>query len=123
MSQLRPRLYCAFRWTALSLILLAAGTPLRAQTRDFAILYHERVQELSFVEGRARPQALGDGPSSTPSLSFVAFGRRFDVDLRHNDGLTSSLDASARSRLAGVDVYQGELRNTPRSWVRLTHYR
>src|SRR5215471_19571255 len=109
---------------ALAILLAALSSPaLRAQAPSFTILHHERLGTLTFVANRVRPQALGGAPSSGPSLSFAAFGRDFDVDLRRNDRLTATLEPETLAKLAAIEVYEGDLRNMPRSWVRLTRYR
>ena len=123
MSQSRRRSVACLSRVSFALLALAASASLRAQTTDFAIRYHERLVDLAVSDGRPRPQALGREPTSGPSLSFVAFGRRFDIDLRSNDRLTSRLAPEARANLNGIEIYEGDLRNTPRSWVRLTRSR
>ncbi len=123
MSQSPLRSIVCLSRIALALLALTVGASLQAQGTDFAIRYHERLVDLAVSDGRARPQTLGRGSTSGPSLSFVAFGRRFDIDLRRNDRLTSRLPPPALAKLSGVEIYEGELRNTPRSWVRLTRSR
>jgi Metallo-peptidase family M12B Reprolysin-like/Domain of unknown function DUF11 len=116
----RPSL---FGVASLVLLACAAIEPLHAQKPDFAILYHERARGLDFLESRLRPQAPGGMQSAPPTLSFVAFQRRFEIDLRPNPRLTAMLDARTRAKVGPVDIYEGELRNAPGSWARLTRYR
>src|SRR5215831_17919067 len=104
MSQLRLRSRTAVFRVASALLAWLVVSPLCAQNTDFAILYHERVQAFSSAEDRMRPQALGGAPSYAPPLSFVAFGRPFDIDLRRNDRLTRTLDASVLEKLGRIDV-------------------
>jgi hypothetical protein len=117
-----PKLRPLIRAASLALPASVASAPLQAQTPDFAILYHESISSFDFAESRMPPQVLGAAPLPAPTLSFVALGRRFDIDLRPNDRLTRTLDEPTRARLGPLELYEGEVRNAPRSWVRLTRH-
>ena len=121
MSSTAPRALVALSGVC-GLLALLAGGPLRAQTPGFSILYHERVQGLTTTDSRMRAQSLASASAPPPSFSFYAFGHRFDIDLRPNSRLTSRLDPKIASP-DQLDVYEGEIRNAPRSWARLTRAR
>jgi hypothetical protein len=105
----------------LALLAAAATGSLCAQAQGFSILYHERLDDLTFSASRVRTQAAGGGSPSV-SLSFAAYGRQFDVELRPNSRLTSTLDPAVLAKLTDFGVYEGELQRVAGSWVRLTRH-
>ncbi len=92
-----------------------------AHAQDFTILHHERLATLESNDAaqsrNAKPQDRANG------LSFVAFGRRFDVVLEPNDALVSGLPAEQIAALADLELYRGQLAGIPGSWVRLSRHR
>jgi hypothetical protein len=92
-----------------------------AYAQDFTILHHERLtltsSDTGAGAGNAKPEDRG------ARLHFVAFGRRFDVELVPNDALFSGLPAEEIAALADLELYRGELAGVPGSWVRLSRYR
>ncbi|HTU65637.1 MAG TPA: M12 family metallo-peptidase [Steroidobacteraceae bacterium] len=50
---------------------------------------------------------------------FDAYGRRFSLDLRDNDRLTSALNRNGKLAVGRGRLLRGELRDVPGSWVRL----
>lgn len=56
---------------------------------------------------------------SAAPLSFIAFGRAFDLQLQSNDRLLSALPAAVRSAYTRYELYRGRVDGEPRSWVRL----
>ena len=67
----------------------------------------------------AEPVSLKASPGI---LSFDAYGRRFDLELRNNERVTASLAAQRKAELSRYHVYRGTLSGQAHSWVRLTEF-
>lgn len=67
----------------------------------------------------AEPVALKPSPGA---MSFDAYGRRFDLELRNNERVTAKLPAQRKVDLARYHLYRGTLAGQARSWVRLTEF-
>jgi len=88
-----------------------------ADARDFRILYAEPLQT---VQPLPRAGIRATPPAPLTALSFMAYGRQFDVALESNDRLFAQLPATERDVLRTVQVYRGEVKGVRGSWVRLT---
>jgi hypothetical protein len=86
---------------------VVCGTPALAGA-DFRVLYHEAVR----IE--SRPAA-----ASRQHLRLEAYGRRFDLLLETNEGLSAAVPRGRRD----IQPLRGVLENQPGSWARLTHTR
>lgn len=112
----------AVRCTAL-LALACLHGPL-AFAQDVVILSFERLPHLALsapvaADGVAKPIGPDEG---SRTVSFEAFGRRFDILLEPNDRLTDQLPQQQRDalRASGTVLYSGMLQGLRDSWVRLT---
>lgn len=101
-------------------ILLLAGT-VRTYAADIpGIRQFETAQNLKLQ--MPAPQLAFGKPSDTTTtrLSFEAYGRTFDVDLRPNHRLVASLLASGQLQYDDLDIYAGVLPSVPGSWARFS---
>lgn len=94
------------------LLLLASA----AAEDSLSITYQEPLQEFQISPAVAvGDQALGAGTAR--SMSFDAFGRRFDIHLDENRSL---LSGAQRDRFADrFTIYRGDIAGMSGSWVRL----
>jgi hypothetical protein len=60
--------------------------------------------------------------SAIGSVSFDAYGRRFDMELTRNERILSKLSQQRKAELAGLQILRGNLAGQPDSWVRLTEF-
>ena len=56
------------------------------------------------------------------SVSFDAYGRRFDMQLTRNERILSKLSQQRKAELARSQILRGSLVGQPHSWVRLTEF-
>jgi hypothetical protein len=94
-------------------LLLAA--PALAESGTFRIRHAESIG----VTGAALRADATSSKAEARTLSFVAYGRHFDLELEPNSRLLSGLDFEQRRSLAGYGIYRGRLRNLAGSWVRI----
>jgi hypothetical protein len=102
---------CRCNLVGVVLVLCALHTA-SAYAQAFSILYHETVERAAFA-----PSETSGGASKpfVPSLSFEAFGRRFDVALEPNERVM--LEPAAQP--AGLELYRGELVGESGTWARI----
>ena len=93
------------------------GVAVTAEAREFRILYAEPVQA---AQPLPRAGTHGAIPATLRSMSFLAYGRQFELALEPNDRLIASLPAAQREALRAFPIYRGRLSGMPGSWVRLT---
>jgi len=74
----------------------------------FAILYHEAI----------RPQ-VHQVSGHTRSMTFEAYGRRFNFALAPNEAIRRAIPADR----SDIEALRGQLEGQPQSWVRMTHTR
>jgi hypothetical protein len=74
----------------------------------FAILYHEAI----------RPQ-IHQVSGHTRSMTFEAYGRRFNFALAPNEAIRRAIPADR----SDIEALRGQLEGQPESWVRMTHTR
>src|SRR5262245_20325824 len=67
----------------------------------------------------AEPVAIEAGEGN---VSFEAYGRRFDLELRNNDRVTSKFSTQRKAELARYRILRGTLAGQAHSWVRLTEF-
>ena len=79
-----------------------------AASPAFRILYHETI--------RPRTERVS---GQTRSMSFEAYGRRFDVTLQPNEALARAIP----SNRSDIEALKGEVEGQPGSWVRMTRTR
>ena len=60
--------------------------------------------------------------ATTGIVSFDAYGRRFELELEHNDRVTSKFSSQRRDELARYRILRGTLVGQAHSWVRLTEF-
>jgi len=96
----RGRLIRFIRVAALAAAVLLAA---QASARDFEIRHHERIAPRLEAAGR--------------HLSFVAWGRQFDLELESNAGIVA---LQAAEQPPAVTLYRGALTGQPGSWARLS---
>ncbi|MBT8089829.1 MAG: hypothetical protein KJO01_06435 [Gammaproteobacteria bacterium] len=87
-----------------------------AQANDgIKILYQEPLEQLRMAHATSRDQQKPG--AAARSLSFDAFGKRYDINLEVNRAL---LDTVQRAALDGrYEIYRGDIADVPNSWVRL----
>src|SRR5213075_2985982 len=88
-----------------ALLLLAATVDAQA----------EPATRIQYAEAVSMKAAVG-------SVSFDAYGRRFDMELTRNDRILSKLSQQRKAELAGSQILRGNLAGQPHSWVRLTEF-
>ena len=71
----------------------------------------------TFVSHFEPLQRMSSGPTA---LSFDALGRTFDLQLKPNDRLLSSLPREVLTD--GIEIYRGQLAGRPDSWARIVIY-
>jgi len=98
-----PQVWAPIRTTIVVAALLAATTG-AAPGQSAAPTYFESLTDLD----------------SGDTLSFVAFGRQFSVELAPNDSIIGRLAADDRRSVRDVRLYRGHLTGIADSWVRLT---
>jgi Metallo-peptidase family M12/Domain of unknown function DUF11 len=74
----------------------------------FRILYHEAI----------RPQ-IQEVSGHTRSMTFEAYGRRFNFALQPNEAVRRAIPAGR----SDIEALRGQLEGQPGSWVRMTHTR
>jgi hypothetical protein len=74
----------------------------------FRILYHEAI----------RPQ-IHEVSGQTRSMTFEAYGRRFNFSLVPNEAIRRAIPAGR----SDIEALRGQLEGQPASWVRMTHTR
>lgn len=101
-------------WRAAGLVLSAfCATAVSAQADDFRVFYAEQVA--------LKTSDATEFAANLPShLSFIAYGRQFELDLEPNSRLLSKLPADIRASLSQYQPLRGRLTGLPGSWVRLT---
>ena len=101
-------------WRAVGLALSAfCATPVSAHADDFRVFYAEQVA----LKTSDATEFVADLPTH---LSFIAYGRQFELDLEPNSRLLSKLPADIRASLSHYQPLRGRLTGLPGSWVRLT---
>lgn len=90
----------------LALLAMAGLFACAAAARDFAIRYHERIELLN--------------PASAERVSFVAYGRQFDLLLESNAGIVAMSHSASRALKPTLNLYRGRLAGHADSWVRLS---
>jgi hypothetical protein len=99
----------SFARHALSVVALGCYTLSDATAAPaFKILYHEAI----------RPQ-IQEISGHTRSMTFEAYGRRFNLALQPNVGIRRAIPAGR----ADIEPLSGQLEGQPGSWVRLTRTR
>ncbi|HZF26515.1 MAG TPA: M12 family metallo-peptidase [Steroidobacteraceae bacterium] len=88
-----------------------------ADAHEFRILYAESLQMAQPLP-RAGIRAAPAAPLT--AMSFLAYGRQFELTLEANDRLFAGLPAEQRAALRSLQVYRGEVAGARGSWVRLT---
>src|SRR5690348_13129297 len=88
-----------------ALLLLAVTAGVQAETAT-------RIQ---YAEAVSMKAAVG-------SVSFDAYGRRFDMELTRNERILSKLSQQRKAELARSQILRGNLVGQPHSWVRLTEF-
>jgi Metallo-peptidase family M12/Domain of unknown function DUF11 len=93
------------------------GIAMCADAHEFRILYAEPLQT---VQPLPRAGVRAAPPSALTSMSFLAYGRQFELTLESNDRLFAQLPAGQRDVLRSLQVYRGQVAGARGSWVRLT---
>lgn len=92
----------------LNAVLLCCAVSSATAAPTVRILYHEAIRpETQQVSGHTR------------SMSFEAYGRRFNVNLKSNIAVGHAVPAGR----SDIEPLLGQLEGEPHSWVRLTHTR
>jgi metallopeptidase family M12-like protein/uncharacterized protein DUF11 len=60
--------------------------------------------------------------ASVGSVSFDAYGRRFDMELTRNERILSTVSQQRKAELVRSQILRGNLVGQPQSWVRLTEF-
>ena len=95
---------------------------MRAQAQDIRITYFEPLNTADAPASTNKQAQSEQSLAETASLSFDAFGRRFELQLERNERLTRGL-ARAGGLPADVILYKGTVVGLAGSWVRLTSNR
>ena len=85
----------------------------------FAVLHHEPLTELRF-DTTAAPGVTAKTGAPGVRVSFIAFGKSFQLELEENRRLLRGL--AAHRPVSGYELYRGHLAGAPESWVRLTRF-
>jgi len=97
-----------FAQPALGVLFACYAFPAATAAPAFRILYHEAIRP-------ATQQVSGH----TRSMSFDAYGRRFNFALQPNEALRRAIPANRTD----IEALSGHLEGQPASWVRMTHTR
>jgi uncharacterized repeat protein (TIGR01451 family) len=111
------------RYLTLALFLTTLSVAPRlaqSQTDDTAILYYEPVVLRFAYPDTDSTETQDSDSASYATLSFSAFGRQFDAELRHNAMLTRRLPPERRRDLADIRIWEGGLTGLSGSWIRIT---
>ena len=85
---------------------------------DIQILYHEPLNIVAVPRSQPGTEHKRQNTAGTQSMSFDAFGRRFDLVLESNDRLIAKLP---RERSGSLRLLRGKIAGHDGSWVRLTY--
>ncbi len=99
---------------ALALLLMTGLVT--AADHHFRILHSEALGPSARIVPRAGP---GE-PEGAADLSFVAYGRNFELELKRNSRLLNKLPRAQRQALERYQLYRGRLKGKSNSWVRIT---
>lgn len=101
-------------WLPEIVVCAALIAPACVQASTLRILAHETFRPIpAATQGAAKPAS-----GSLRSLEFIAYGRRFTLQLELNPRLSRLLPDDAEG--PAQTVYQGVVENMPGSWVRLS---
>ncbi|MGI9261614.1 MAG: M12 family metallo-peptidase [Woeseiaceae bacterium] len=85
---------------------------------DIVIDHSEPLRQLRYERATSDDVNRKPGDAPVVSISFDAFGRRFELALEENRALTSVISNPAI--LESIGVYRGRIADQENSWVRLT---